>query len=286
MLLTDFQCQYMEYVATNKPTFEERKAAHAHAVPRLARDSLALSPFMLKSSLFSAVSQGPRVNFATYVELRAHPGYKVEFCGEELRQDDRMVLLALIKARSVGRTKLLSSLAIDLPIKFAPRRFCIKQLGWPDSSHSTKKLAACINRLKVARVRIYGERFGTHAFSLVSYAALSPREWKVRLSEDLATIFSRPVTYLKQSVVADLHGLDSWIYGYVSADRCDDDDGISRKHLRSLCGLTGYSQNEFNRRLKLALKKLQELAVITGFKSSGDRLDIDKPSKDDPEVFI
>lgn len=283
---TNFERQYIEFLATYEPTFKERKAAHAYAVPRLARDSLPLSPFILKSSLFSAASKGPRVNFETYVELAAPRGYKVEFRGEELRQNDRMVLLALIKARSVGRTKLLNSLAIDLPIKFAPRQFCVKQLGWPDNSDSTKKLAACIDRLTGASVRIYGERFGRHDYSFVSYAAMSPREWKVRLSRDLATMFSRPVTYLKQSIVSDLHGLDSWLYGYVSAERCDDVDGISRKYLRSLCGLTGYSQNEFNRRLKLALHKLQGLTVITGFKSSGDRLDINKPTKDDSEVPI
>ncbi len=286
MSLTPEHAAYVKHVATHKPSKEEQKAAKAREIPRLGKDSLPLSPFLLKSALFSAVSHGPRVLYPTFVELAAYPGYKVEFRGEELRQDDRMVLLSLIKARADARAKEPTVTAIDVSFTFVPRTFCVKYLGWPDSGESTKKLEACLTRLQGASVRLYGERFGTHLYSFVSDAVMSPGEWRVWLSPLLATMFSRPVTYLKHSIVAGAFGLDSWIYGYVAADRCVDDDGISREHLRKLCGLTGYSQKEFNRRLKLALEKLQALGVITGFKSSGDRLDNYKASIVDPEVLI
>lgn len=265
-LLTTELLQYANAVADYQPTFDEKKAAAALAVPRHGRDTLMLSPFWLKSALFSAASHGTRARYGDYVELPAHPGFKVEFQGTELRQDDRIVLLALIKSRAASQ--------ITASTTFAPRAFCVEQLGWPDSSDSTKKLAACIERLHTARLRITGERTGTQLYSFVSDASMAPGKWTVWLSERLAAMFDQSVTYLKQSLVAGTTGLDSWLYGYVAADACF--APISRDHLRILCGLTGYSQKEFNRRLKLALEKLQAQAVITGFEATGDKLRITK----------
>lgn len=269
--------KYANAIAEHVPTFDERKHTAALALPRLGRDSLPMSPFMLRSALFSAAVSGPRARFGDYVDLPAHPGYRVEFQGEELRQDDRMVLLALVKARATQQTSQTKGLAAPLitaSITFAPRQFCIENLGWPDSSDSPKKLAACLNRLQIARVRISGGKIGTQLYSFVSDASMPPGAWTVWLSERLAVMFSSNLTYLKHSIAAGVSGLDSWLYGYTAADECF--APISREHLRDLCGLTGYSQKEFNRRLNVSLDKLKDQNLIKDFAVIKGKLSITK----------
>lgn len=265
---------YINDVLSYKPqkpvTDAEKKAAarvRALLAPSLSGDALALVPFFLKSALFTAASDSPRTIFAEYTAIASHPGFVIEFEGEELRQDDRMVLLALIKSRQ--------STILTLGTTFSPRKFCVDALGWSNSGESAQKLKDCIARLHKARARVITET-GEHCYSFVSGTSFEAGNWKVWLSEQLLQMWEgmRP-TLLHHSLLCCMTALDAWLYGYICADACF--ANISRAHLRELCGLKGYAQKEFNRRLGKSLDKLIAAKVITSFTASGDVLKIVKP---------
>lgn len=249
-------------------TFDSPAEAAFYAektLPKLHKSTLALEPVMLKSALFRPAA-GERQVFEQFVAVSTHGANKIQFSGEELRQDDERVLMALLKLRS-GQT-------VDGVMTFVPRAFC-RELGWADSGDSVAKLKASLSRLWIARVRIDYASGGTSLYSFVSDIDFNAGSWSVWLSPRLAAMFERHVTYLNvDERLAMKDGLMSWAYGFVRADACL--APFDLEELRLLAGQPGWEQKYFNRHFKAALEELRTLGVIKGFVMSGKRLVITK----------
>jgi hypothetical protein len=242
-------------------SLDTKRAVADITLPKIFKDSLAFMPALLRSNLFRPGS-GDRATYSTYTELTTYGRTRIEYKGEELRQDDLRVLLAFVKERSGG---LVSNVTT-----FVPRTFCREVLKWPDSSESVKKLRACILRLQDARARIYPGEGGELAVSFISDAALLEGEWSVWLSEPLSKIFAGHPTYLKASVRLGMtDGLASWLYSFLESDVGKKPVDMTR--LRAASGST-YEQKEFNRHVRKHLAAFLDAGVLVSFSFNKDGL--------------
>lgn len=250
----------------HKPALPEKAFEAERTLPKLHKNSLAFEPVMLKSALFRPGS-GARTTYADYSLIRAHGPHRIEYLGEELRQDDLRVLLVLLKARSGQR--------VDGVQQFVPRTFCRDALGWADSGESVSKLRACIIRLHSARVRVTYATKGLGLYSFISDADLTGEKWSVWLSERLATMFEGATTYIPQPERLALRdGFVSWLYGFVKADACL--TAFSAADLREWSGCTSYEQKAFNRHLRAGLDQLRQAGLIQGYEMSAGSVRIRK----------
>lgn len=253
---------------TKKAT-SECYAEHAHyaaiSIPKLYDNTLALATAMFKGNLFRPGS-GPRAAYLDYTPMNVTNGWTLLFKGEELRQDDERVLLALIKLRSGD--------VVSNVIKFVPRTFCREVLKWADSGENAEKLKACIKRLHDARVRVTQADGIEHLYSFVSEATIAKDYCSVSLSTTMADMFKSQVTYLDMDKrLAMKDGLLSWMYGFIKADACFAPFDLHK--MRDLAG-SSYEQKDFNKQLKQVLKKLQDDRIIRGFVLGGGTLKITK----------
>lgn len=245
-------------------TIEERRHYAAISLPRLYVNSFALATAMLKSNLFRAAS-GARVTFSEYTKLTATQGWTIEYKGEELRQDDLRVLLALIKERSGD--------VVSNIITLVPRTFCRETLKWADSGDSADKLRHCIKRLHDARVRLVRDR-DEYLYSFISEAELSEGGCSVWLSNSMAEMFKSQVTYLNvDERLAMKDGLLSWMYGFIKADACFVPFDLPA--LRALAG-SAYRQKDFNKQLKKVLESLAKENLIREFDIGRGKLVVKK----------
>lgn len=262
----------MNAMAQQIETFGEKQHRVSRTLPtpkRLFKGAMAFDTVFLKSALFRAAI-GPRAVYNERVQVPAHGDNRVFFTGEELRQDDQRVLLALIKMRF--------GLVVDHVIQFSPREFARDVLKWADSGDSVAKLKACIKRLRKAAIEVSYDNGSEGSYSFVTdyEMELDDRRWSVWLSPRLVTMFERAnPTFIDTSVRFKLgDSLASWLMGFVSADACFVD--FKTSDLRDWSGQTGYEQKAFNRRLKAELEKLVTEGVIRSFSFAGTKMHIYK----------
>lgn len=251
-------------------TFDERKHYADITLPKLYANSFALATAMFKSNLFRPGS-GPRIVFSDYTKLNVAGGWTLNYKGEELRQDDQRVLLALLKLRSGD--------VVTNVITVVPRTFCRCEdtLNWADSGDSKEKLYACIKRLCDARVQLIRDDGVEYLYSFISDATLEKDSWSISLSKTMAEMFKSQVTYIQlDKRLAMKDGLLAWMYGFIKADACH--APIDLRSLRALVGST-YTQKEFNRSLKKVLESLVAVEVIREFKIAGSKLTVKKVFK-------
>ncbi|MNU44051.1 hypothetical protein D3C71_328550 [compost metagenome] len=247
-------------------TFEERAFYAAKSLPKFYKGTLAFEPVLLKSNLFRPATVPPRVTFSTFTELKTYGKTRIEYKGEELRQDDLRVLLTLLRMRA-GDT-------VGGAIEFVPRTFCREALEWADSGDSVAKLKACVLRLQDARARVHFDS-GMMAMCFISDAVLRDEGgWSVWLSDLLVPLFERNLTFLKASErLALKDGLESWLYGFIKADSCLLEFDLSA--MREAAGST-YVQKDFNRHVKKELEGFVAGGIIVGFAVSKGKLKVRK----------
>lgn len=257
----------MSSLAQTNEHFAEQQFYAERSLPRLYKNSYALSTAFLRSALFSANCKGDRPTHAALTQLRSHGDVQVWFKGQELRQDDERVLLALLKLRS-GQVV---SNVIEIP---TPRAFCRDVLGWPDSSDSPLKLKASLTRLHDARVRVVKPGC-EQLYSFVSDVNFDSKAgWSIWLSERLVTMFKDRVTYMTmEERLGVKDGLVSWLLGFVRADSCL--TPMSLTMLRELSGSQS-EQKQFNEDARKALKKLRDLGLLAGYTESRGAITIHK----------
>lgn len=254
--------------ALARQTYAQRALAGTPVtVPTLHTDSLAFEPVLLKSALFR-VGTGTRADHPVWSMVHTHGAHQIEFMGEELRQDDARVLLVLLKSRS--------GLVLNGVIELVPRTFCREALQWPDSSDSSLKLRASLERLKGAQVRVTYANGSLGLYSFVADVDLRKNDtWLVWLSPRLAAMFDRSLTYMSSTERLRLgDSLTSWMYQFIKADACFAPFMLPR--LREQAGQTHYEQKKFNQRLRVVLRNLMTAGVIENFETKGKKLTIRK----------
>lgn len=236
----------------------------------LKGDGFALHPVLFKSSLFSARTGAREVfDAATPVLVAEHSGHTAYYKGEELRQDDQRVLLALIQLRF--------DCLVSSAISFVPRVFVREVLRWSDCGSSVDKLRACLLRLSGAR--IYLDAKGGNCYSLITdYNITSGSAWSVWLSPRLVDMFAlvRPTFISHKLRLSASDSLHSWLLQYLCADFARHE--FNTADLRALSGHASYSQPAFNARMRTYLAKLQADGVLSSWTIKGPRLWVTRAS--------
>lgn len=241
-------------------SFAEKRDETEHRLPYLFKRDYAFSQLLLKSSLFRPAT-GSRAAGLKRQEVQTATADKVFLSGEELRQDDQTVLLAVLKEM---QGKLVADSGAT-SYSFHPVPFARDVLGWPKSGQSTEKLLECIQRLKTSHLEIHYQKGGRGTLSFFAdFDCPKGGEWKVYLSPKLLEMFERhATTYLRIEEHRVLkEGLQTWLLGFINADSCADLFDVAE--VQRLAG-DARELKEFGRVLRKALEVLLDHGQIASF---------------------
>jgi hypothetical protein len=231
-------------------------------LPELSRTSYGMNADILCSALFGiAKSTERRVVDGVVRHARKHirqtfrttNGASIEYRGEELRQNDLTVLLELLHLRA--------GMAASCEIEFSPYTFC-SQIGWSDSKPDAEKLKESLLRMRQSIVIV--ERGGTKGSTIgfVSQFSWDSAKWCVTIDERIGALFSIRPTYLIIAQRKALsQGLQTWLYGYIRANKCG--WAVPLESIHEACGSESKNLQEFARSVREALKRLATIKVVT-----------------------
>lgn len=230
-------------------------------LPELSRTSYGMNADILCSALFGVAKGERRVVDGVVRMTRKHirqmfrttNGASIEYRGEELRQSDLTVLLELLHRRA--------GMATSCELEFSPYTFC-SQIGWSDSKADAEKLKESLLRMRQSIVIV--ERNGTKGSTVgfVSQFSWDGAKWTVTIDERIGGLFSIKPTYLIIAQRKALsQGLQTWLYGYVRANKCG--WAVPLETIHEACGSEGKNMQEFARSVREALKKLAAINVVT-----------------------
>lgn len=204
--------------------------------------------------------------------------YDVVYKGEELRQDDLSVWMALM---TMARKQ-----PIDMPIYFSGYEL-IKDLGWRMHSESYTRAKACIDRLKFTSLKIAtSDLKAMYAGSLIrdfAYAELDEKgnaKWMVRLESKVAQMFlNETTTFLEweqRKEIGPRASLTLWLHAYFSSHR--DPFPITVAKIHELCKSEQLSMANFKIRVRQSLETLAspKVAFLAGYSIHGDMVKVAK----------
>lgn len=185
-------------------------------------------------------------------------GY-IEYSGEELRQDDRRVLMhALHREGDTPGTAV-----------FRPRRFC-EDIGWGTSNAAYEKLIETLTRLKATSLLMFVPRIsrGGVAVSLIARSEFVPdsKQIRVHFDREIAGLF-RDQHYTRilrvyEDQLTRRSYLASWLLGFYASHR--EPIAFPLDRLQSLCGDVT-PRKEFRRKVALALQQLVDVKFLASF---------------------
>lgn len=231
-------------------------------LPELYKSATGMSADILCSALFGVAKGSKRkvVSGKTHLDreyieqtFKTTNGASIEYRGKELRQDDLTVLLHLISERA--------GMATSCEIEFRPYTFC-SAMGWSDNAKNAARLRECLLRLRQAIVIVErgGNKGGVIGF-VKEFEWERRDKWLVQLDPRIVDLFGVAPTYLSTSKRALLaEGLQTWLYGYVKANRCG--WAVPLELIHSACGSESSNMKEFARSLREALAKLAAIGVV------------------------
>jgi len=231
-------------------------------LPELSRTSYGMNADILCSALFGVAKGSEKRVVDGVVRLtrkhirqvyRTTNGASIEYRGEELRQTDLTVLLELLHRRA--------GMAASCAIEFSPYTFC-SQIGWSDSKADVEKLKDSLLRMRQAILIV--ERNGNkgNTVGFVSEFSWDGAKWSATIDDRIGGLFSIKPTYLIIAQRKALsQGLQTWLYGYVRANKCG--WAVPLETIHEACGSESKNMQEFARSVREALKKLAAIKVVT-----------------------
>lgn len=282
----DYDAPLFGPIENKLPSSDEKNDITTSAVaviprtPKLGKNSYAMSPHILCSSLFAITTRPKKITAENgehqlsgrvYYEktLFTMNGASVEYWGKELWQEDLSVLLGLLKlAQDKSEAELQEALADPAKaIQFAPTSFCTA-IGWSDNADNVARLQASVLRLKQATLILRrgvgdGEEGCTLGF-VANFAWKGVQRWAVMLDPRIVGLFSQHFSYVnieKRRLLSE--GMQTWLYGIVCANNCL--VPFSYERLFQASGSRAKDMKEFGRSVRTALTRMHELGVIAGF---------------------
>ena len=227
------------------------------ALPKTTKNIRIMPNSFASSNLFTISDTRLSRKFLDNVEISSPSGITINYKGEELRQDDADVFLALIFLlnSSTAKKEEFTTEAI-----FSAKELFVL-MGWSYRNFYIDKLKGCLDRMKEAVFR-YPEKLGTTAISILSYIHYplnksDKSDYVVRVSNELFKLFDTNYTKLNNEIRKQLKPMARWLYGYYASHsepfphKCET--------LKNYCG-SGYSDL---RNFRIALKRsLQELISV------------------------
>lgn len=209
----------------------------------------------LRSGLFTARSKSIR-NDIKGVKIASLSNFDVFYKGEELRQDDLSVWIALMtRAKKQPLGDKIFFVAYSL----------IKDLGWSLNSVSYARVKACIERLKLTSLKIGSkDQKSAYVGSLIRDFAYDLEDeqgnasWMIRLEPEIAKLFvNDSTTFLEweeRKALGTRSSLAQWLHGYFSSHTIPIPISIMKIH--ELCESGQKSLPNFKIRVRQALEQL------------------------------
>ncbi len=247
-------------------TIAEARESFAKGVAARTHSSVLLAPTVLTQGSLFRCGTGPRAVYTEETLLESNAGQLVyQEAGEELRQDDQRVVLALMKLAEGKRA--------EADIEFNMRSFVVNELGKADSSTSVASLKASLIRLQKARLHVVALDFDGY-YSLVSNVTFAKGECIVNISKKAYELMgqSQLASLNKETRLAMKDGIESWLYTFIRGNACL--CTFQQERMQEICGLTSYESKEFARLLRKTLTGLQAQEIIRGFTLVGGTLKI------------
>lgn len=210
---------------------------------------------ILRSGLFTARSKSVR-NDIKGVKIASLSNFDVFYKGEELRQDDLSVWIALMtRAKKQPLGDKIFFVAYSL----------VKDLGWSLNSVSYARVKACIERLKLTSLKIGSkDQKSAYVGSLIrdfAYDAIDEQgdtSWMIRLEPEIAKLFvNENTTFLEweeRKKLGTRSTLAQWLHGYFSSHTTPIPISIGKVH--ELCESGQKSLPNFKIRVRQALEQL------------------------------
>lgn len=231
---------------------------------------------LIRSGLFSVRSTPTRQQFSKDEKIASLSNIDVYYKGEELRQDDLSVWMALMT--------MVSKQAIDKPIYFTGYEL-VKDLNWRMHSESYARARACIDRLKFTSLKIASSNMKSmYAGSLIrefAYAVLDDHgnaKWMVSLEPKVAQMFlNENTTFLEweqRKAIGTRASVTLWLHGFFSSHR--DPLPISISKIHELCRSEQRSMANFKIRVRQSLETLVGIKFLTGYSIANDMVKVAK----------
>ena len=216
---------------------------------------------IVRGGLFTAASANSPRPWLQEELVASLSNYSVAYSGQELRQDDLSVWLAIV---NMGKSKPLGE-----PIHFTAYRL-ITDLKWRIHSETYASIKAIIERLKVTSVKISSsDQKSQYAGSLIRDFLFDDRDpngkacWTVRLEPSIARLFLEDTTTLFEWQIRCALGrrasLAAWLFSFYCTHAATIPYHVEKLH--ELCKSEDKQIRSFKVNLRAALEKL----VTEGF---------------------
>lgn len=216
-----------------------------------------MHPDVSRSGIFCvAQTAGPAIEARLATGMPGRPD--IYYRGPRLTQTHLLVLLELLwyqRGNPPGARFWITA-----------RSFAIRQLGWPDSSHSTKRLRDVLLDLRGA-VLVYAWEKGSRETAVTLLDGYDRVEdvMQLRLHPSIRRLFTRYVTHIPRDLLRRVKpGLQSALLVHFLASKCATKFELSR--LRDCVGSNTRDMREFGRSVRNALAKLKEVGAITDYR--------------------
>ena len=192
--------------------------------------------------------------------------FDISYTGEELRQDDLSVWIAIVNA---GKERPLGE-----PIYFTAYSL-IKDLGWRMHSQSYERLRNCIERMKVTALQLrfnqgrsgyVGSIIRDYAFDAVNDDGNA--SWMVRLESKISSLFSFDQTTLlewqQRRMIGTRATLTLWLHTFYSSHASPMPFSVEKFH--ELCRSEEKKMSNFKIRLRQSLERLVEIDFLENYR--------------------
>jgi hypothetical protein len=238
-------------------------------LPIWPQDLRGLPNAFARSALFTVANmrKGERKNMKRAL-IATVSGIKIEYTGEELRQDDEDVFLQILH---IARNQELGT-----PVRFTAYSM-ISELGWTKNTSSYKRLVDCLDRMKASSITLtvaarQGGQEGYSGSLIRSFrwreegdGQAPMREWEILLEREIISLFN-PHSYsrLDWKMRLKLPALEKWLHSFYHTHAQPFPYKVETIH-----GLTG-SEIPLKdiRKFRYKLKKALENLVEHGFFAS------------------
>lgn len=241
-------------------------------LPIWENDLRGLPNSLARGALFTAAKACKTIKREFYEgkQVATLNGLRIEYHGQELRQDDNSVFMTLLH---FGR-----HFELGQPIPFTAYSM-LKELGWTVNSAEYKHLRECCMRLSATNVTVTHEKGGAgYAGSLIRSFAWKDTKgkqlssWVVLLEPSIVTLFSDNsftlVEWAERKSIGGRSPLALWLHCFLCTHR--EPLPISVEKYHELSASRAVSMPDFRRRLKQALAKLVEIGFLKAFTIKDD----------------
>ncbi|HND99192.1 MAG TPA: plasmid replication initiator TrfA [Plasticicumulans sp.] len=215
---------------------------------------------LVRSSLFSARDKRePRRSFRGEDLVVLGDG-RINYRGEELRQDDETVwlhVLHLARLHPLGES-----------VEFTPHAF-LKAIGWGTSAKEYTRLREHLSRMQATALSVYSRRLGKgcsvsliRKFEFADEAGQKLVRWRVYIEPEMHILFGGVYyTQLEWEQRMRLGTLACWLHGLYSSHT--QPFPMKVETLKDGCGSAARDLKNFRYRLRRSLEELRQVGFLS-----------------------